>query len=281
MMTVPSFHAIDQTADKIASTLRPHVPLIARFLIIATFYEDSMRLCSQWDDQIKFLKRYRGFPWSTAEIFLVINVMTMVIASSLLLCKKATDKAALTLLTVIACQSAGYGIMFDVSFIFRMLSVCGGLILLLAEATLSQSRHHSNMVFTSVVNLDSLHSPHTRANVFQLGGRVLFVFLFLSFLFGGDGKLTAARLAVVVACFVACLLVAAGFKAKWSSAALTGIVTLGNLILNSWWSLPTSHPRRDLERYDFFQNLSIIGGLLLLSHLGPGSLSVDENKKNF
>jgi uncharacterized membrane protein YphA (DoxX/SURF4 family) len=96
----------------------------------------------------------------------------------------------------------------------------------------------------------------------------------------------------------ACIMVALGFKAKWSAGFLVVLLSIFNVFVNNWWSVHDKHPQRDflkyvslslrkfppipnpfLYRYDFFQTLSIVGGLLLLVNMGAGGISVDAKKK--
>ena len=60
---------------KYGSPIKPYLPMIARFLLVVTFYEDSLRIVMQWSEQNYFMKNYRGFPSITSELFLSINVL--------------------------------------------------------------------------------------------------------------------------------------------------------------------------------------------------------------
>lgn len=78
---------------------------------------------------------------------------------------------------------------------------------------------------------------------FLLAGRVLLIFLFVGFILRGEWSI--ARLFVSVIGFAACVMVAVGFKAKWSAAFLVVTLSAFNVFINNWWSVHSAHPQRD------------------------------------
>ena len=48
---------VEDNVEIYSQPLKPHLGTIGRFLIVATFYEDSWRIVTQWADQIWYLQR--------------------------------------------------------------------------------------------------------------------------------------------------------------------------------------------------------------------------------
>lgn len=153
--------------------------------------------------------------------------------------------------------------------------MAGGLLLSVSESLLRVRRANNA---SALFGLPQLNESE-RHKYFQLAGRILLVLLFLGFVV--NGQWTLARIIVCIVGLVACGMVAVGFRAKWSASLLVTVLCVMNVLVNNWWTLNYTSTRRDFLKYDFFQTLSIMGGLLLLISIGPGGLSYDEKKKEF
>ncbi|KAI0030360.1 SURF4-domain-containing protein [Vararia minispora EC-137] len=261
---------IEDYIEIYSQPLRPHLPTIGRFMIVVTFFEDALRILTQWSDQLWYLQRHRSFPWGISHIFLLLNVIVMVIASGSIIAKRYTEYAVAGLVGVVIAQGFGYGLIFDLNFFLRNLSVVGGLFMVFSESMITRNR-----LFAGLPTL----SENDRRKYFLLTGRILLIFLFLGFVL--QGKWSIGRAIMSIFGFIACAMVVVGFKAKWSASFLVIILSVFNVVVNNWWSISSAHPARDFLKYDFFQTLSIVGGLILLVNMGPGGFSVDEKKKNF
>lgn len=211
----------------------------------------------------------------------------MVSCSFLVIVRKYSDYAVAGLMSVVVIQAFGYGLIFDLNFFLRNLSVIGGLLMVLSDSWVRKTK-----AFAGLPTLDE----KDKKMYFQLAGRVLLIFLFIGFVFSGEWSFWR-----VLVCFLgagACVMVVVGFKAKYSATLLVVILSVFNLLVNNFWtvgaivSLPPflqlicsstqlheHHPHKDFAKYDFFQILSIVGGLLLLVNSGPGQFSIDEKKK--
>ncbi|KAI5888717.1 SURF4-domain-containing protein [Schizophyllum commune H4-8] len=261
---------VEDYVDIYSQPLKPHLPAIGRFLIVVTFLEDALRILTQWGDQLWYLQKHRKFPWGISHTFLLLNVIVMLVGSGAVITKRHTEYAVAGLLGVVIIQGFGYGLIFDLNFFLRNLSVIGGLLMVFSESMVSRKK-----IFAGLPSI----SETDRKKYFLLAGRILLIFLFLGFILQGSWSI--ARLFVSIVGLAACIMVAVGFKAKWSAAFLVLVLSIFNVFANNWWSVPSKHPQRDFLKYDFFQTLSIVGGLILLVHMGAGGFSVDEKKKTY
>lgn len=259
---------IEDLLETASEPVKPYLPAIGRFLIVVTFLEDALRIITQWSDQLAYLKDYRHMYWGVTHLFLSVNVIAMTVGSFMVVARKRSEYAVGALLGVVVSQALGYGLIFDLNFFLRNLSVVGGLLMVLSD-----SFHRKKFAFAGLPQLDE----KDKKVYFQLAGRILLVFLFIGFVFSGEWS--ASRIAVSVLGFIACVMVVVGFKAKFSAVLLVVILSGFNILINNFWTLHPHHPHRDFAKYDFFQILSIVGGLVLLVNMGPGQFSVDEKKK--
>ncbi|KAM3533091.1 hypothetical protein MY4038_003622 [Beauveria bassiana] len=264
----PYTSKVEDFLESISEPIKPYLPAIGRFLIVVTFLEDALRIMTQWNDQLIYLRDYRHIPSGITHLFLLVNVLAMLACSILVIIRKYSDYAVAGLMGVVVTQALGYGLIFDLNFFLRNLSVIGGLIMVLSDSWVRKTK-----AFAGLPTLDE----KDRKMYFQLAGRVLLIFLFVGFVFSGSW--TIWRVLVSILGAGACVMVVVGFKAKFSATLLVVILSIFNLFVNNFWTLHEHHPQKDFAKYDFFQILSIVGGLLLLVNSGPGQFSIDEKKK--
>lgn len=120
----------------------------------------------------------------------------------------------------------------------------------------------------------------------QLAGRILLAFMFITLIrfelsfFQIVQDIVGSTLMVLVTGELILTLslsistirrfLSVGYKTKLSALILVALLTVLNLYHNAWWTIPAYKPLRDFLKYDFFQTLSVIGGLLMIVNLGPG-----------
>jgi len=260
---------LDDVADQVLRHGKHVLPHVARLCILSTFVEDGVRMWFQWNEQRDYMNMTWGCGWFLATMFVVVNLLGQLGGCVMVLTRQKVNIACFVLFGIIALQTVAYSILWDLKFLMRNLALAGGVILLMAEA-----KAEGKSLFAGLPSMGE-NSPKT---YMQLSGRVLLVLMFLTLLrFDFDPLHTVQNLfgtALII-------LIAVGYKTKVASLILVAWLTLLNMYFNAWWNIPQYKPMRDFLKYDFFQTMSVVGGLLLVVALGPGGYSMDEHKKNW
>ena len=161
----------------------------------------------------------------------------MTACSVMVIARKHSDYAVVGLLSVVVLQALGYGLIFDLNFFLRNLSVVGGLLMVLSDSWVRKT-----FAPAGLPQIDE----KDRKMYFQLAGRVLLIFLFVGFVFAGGWSIW--RVLVSLFGFVACVMVVVGFKAKWSAVILVVLLSVFNVLVNNFWTVSSPWLLLDCER---------------------------------
>ncbi|KAE8749339.1 hypothetical protein FOCC_FOCC003853 [Frankliniella occidentalis] len=245
------------------------LPTIARLCLISTFLEDGLRMWFQWNEQKDYMDMSWGCGKFLATLFVLINLLGQLGGCVMVLGRYKVAYACGVLFFIVVLQTFAYSILWDLQFLFRNLALIGALLLVLAE-----SRVESRSLFAGVPSL----GDNKPKNYLQLTGRILIAFMFITLL---RFEISFLQIVQDILGSVLMVLVTIGYKTKLSALILVLLLSLLNVYHNAWWTIPAHRPLRDFLKYDFFQTLSVIGGLLMIVSLGPGGVSMDEHKKKW
>merc|ERR1712004_567048 len=241
---------LEDTAELATKTAKPVLPHLARILLVATFLEDGVRMWTQFVEQREYIMILWGCGHFLASLFVVINLVCEISAVAMVVNR---------FLTNVAC-----GMLI---FILRNLALSGAVLLVAAEAWAEDK--------STIAGVPSVGEDKKPKSYLQLTGRVLLVFLFLSLIrFEAD----ASQMIYTLVTSALMGLIGIGYKTKLSALALVSLLCVHNITHNCFWTINARKPLRDFLRYDFFQTLSFMGGLLMVVVIGPGEVSFDEKK---
>jgi putative oxidoreductase len=130
----------------------------------------------------------------------------------------------------------------------------------------------------------------TAMNYLVLVGRILYALIFVM---AGPGHFTAntiafaaskgvplASVAVPLSGIIAMaggLSIAAGYKATWGGWLIVLFLVPVTVMIHNFWAM-TDPNMAQVNQIMFMKNLSMLGAALLITHFGPGPLSVDDGK---
>lgn len=259
---------LEDHADNLIRKTRKYLPTIGKLCVVATFIEDGTRLITRSERQYEYLEI--EWEWSKGFIgLLIFSFIFLQLIGSVLVLSSATSKHIQQGCGLLVANIVLYGATFPVywrmQFMIRLMSKIGELLLLFAE-TVAEKK-------TIYAGVPSYGDDPKEKQYLQLFGRLLLVLMFMSLI-------NAEQPAIYLVLGLPMVLsIAVGYKTKLVSIALICALFLHNINRNQFWLNSWNKDEYDYKKNDFFQILSIIGGVIHLLIYGAGGISVDQRLK--
>ena len=132
-------------------------------------------------------------------------------------------------------------------------------------------------------------NPNTQ-NIAALVGRILIALIFIT---SGFGKITGfegtvgyiaskglplPQIGAIVAILVELgggVLLAIGYKARWAALAIAIFTLAAAILFHNYWAVEAAEKMG--QQINFWKNIAITGGALMVFAFGPGRYSVDKS----
>ncbi|KAF1769135.1 hypothetical protein GCK72_000949 [Caenorhabditis remanei] len=255
-------------SETVARKTKKVLPTIGRLLLVSTFIEDAIRLMFNTREHADWFANLWGLNNHFAYFLTVVMALNLICGTLFVMLRYKVPASCTVLAVTVFSQVVLYELYSTYHILTRNMSILAAILLLVTENMLRKPQKYSQL-------------PRDE-NEFEVTSVMLCacrLFLNLMLVSMVHFDMSYKRLFLCLISYSMMFFVWTGYKTRMMSFILSGWLLAYNIMLNDFWNRDSVSSQ--WVRYDFFQALSAVGGLLLLIHTGPGELSIDEMKKKW
>ena len=300
------------SVKKLKHVWGPRLELVVRIMLVATFFDDSLRTIMNFGQHVQQVGGGEGSPAFNimmAGIFLAFGVSAQLFGSVCLLLNRYPDAATKALMGWIIIQPVLYGQLTNVEFITESISLAGGILLLRAHLVFDQASNakgartqlYGRLLLPAMYlyyawlfifwDFSEEETNSYMAYFASLSKSVFDTIIILSIVFGSvllffglRSRVVSLLLALVNLAFVTYLhpffLYISRKDGQWVydevNMPSASAVVSSNIAPEEIVYDPAQV--YDMHRYYFFLGLSTSGALFLLALFGPGEIAVQKSE---
>jgi len=110
-------------ADTVLRQSKHILPHLARFCLVATFFEDGIRMWYQWVEQREYIDHQWNCGYIIGTLFCLVNLFGQLARCFMVLARIKVEAAVGLLFAIIVIQTIAYQVFTDIKFFFKELSV--------------------------------------------------------------------------------------------------------------------------------------------------------------